>query len=256
LILGNLARRVGNELYKFAFPVYRPLYSAFKTYADRAERDLLQQRVTSGSVVVDAGANIGIYSKFLAHCVGHQGVIHSFEPDATNFVRLHSALGHASNVRLNQCALSDRTGQSTLYVSDTLNVDHRVYPTQGDPRDSVAIRSVRLDDYFRPGERVDLIKMDIQGFELHALRGAERVLADNPAIKLLLEFWPYGLKCAGSSGEELLRFLRNNRFRCFRLTNGLLVPCPETAANPDDPADYVNLFARRPGRSTTSRVAI
>ena len=63
---------------------------------------------------------------------------------------------------------------------------------------------IALDDYFKPGERVDLIKMDIQGYELHALRGANRVLADNPDIKLLLEFWPYGLKQAGANWVELI----------------------------------------------------
>ena len=73
-------------------------------------------------------------------------------------------------VRLNQLALSDRTGESVLYTSDNLNVDHRAYQTAGEPRKSVAIHSVRLDDYCMPEERVDFIKMDIQGFELHALR--------------------------------------------------------------------------------------
>ena len=71
------------------------------------------------------------------------------------------------------------------------------YLPEGDSRHRCQIEMIALDDYFKPGQRVDLIKMDIQGYELHALRGASRVLADNPGIKLLLEFWPYGLKQAG-----------------------------------------------------------
>jgi FkbM family methyltransferase len=240
----NFVRRLGNELYKFAFPIYRPLYSAIKKYADRAERDLLLRHIKPGSVIVDAGANIGIYSKFLSTCVGFNGVVHSFEPDVTNFARLHAALCATSNVRLNQLALSDQTGESVLYISDNLNVDHRAYQTDGEPRRGVAIHSVRLDDYFKPGERVDFIKMDIQGFELHALRGADRVLADNPTIRLLLEFWPYGLKRAGVSGEDLLGFLRDKGFRCFAVTNGSLSPCPEPWENSDDPSRYFNLFAQ------------
>ena len=113
----HLARRFGNELYKFAFPIYRPLYSVFKSYADRAERRLLARNLGDGSVVVDAGANIGVYSEFLSKCVGSTGVVHSFEPDPDNFARLHSALCNVPNVRLNQLALSDKAGESLLYVS-------------------------------------------------------------------------------------------------------------------------------------------
>ena len=46
--------------------------------------------------------------------------------------------------------------------------------------------------------------MDIQGYELHALRGAQRVLQENPDINLLLEFWPAGLAQAGVGWEELV----------------------------------------------------
>jgi FkbM family methyltransferase len=243
-LANSLTRRIGNGLYRLAFPIYRPLYGAFKTYADRAERTVLARYLSPGCVVVDGGANIGIYSRFLAKCVGPSGGVHSFEPSPDNFARLSVASAKFPNVRLNQLALSDKTGESALYISDDLNVDHRAYETDGEPRRIVAIRSIRLDDYFKPGERVDFIKLDIQGFELHALRGGDRTLADNPAIRLLLEFWPYGLKCAGASGEDLLGFLREKGFHCFTVTNGGLSPCPKPWGNPDDPADYFNLFAQ------------
>ena len=74
-------------------------------------------------------------------------------------------------------------GESILYLSEELNVDHRAYLTEGDSRHSEPIEMITLDDYFKPGEHVDLIKMDMQGYELHALQGANRVLADNPGHK-------------------------------------------------------------------------
>ena len=77
--------------------------------------ELLARNLGDGSVVVDAGANIGIYSEFLSKCVGPTGVVHSFEPDPDNFARLRAALSHAPNVRLNQLAVSDKTGESILY---------------------------------------------------------------------------------------------------------------------------------------------
>lgn len=101
---------------------------------------------------------------------------------------------------------------------------------------------VALDDYFKPGQRVDFIKMDIQGYELHALRGAGRVLADNPAAKLLLEFWPYGLKQAGTNWVELVEALRGKNMRVSEITMGGLVPLRCDAIR--ETADcYVNLFA-------------
>lgn len=142
-------------------------------------------------MVVDAGANIGIYWEFLAKCVGPKGRVHSFEPDPNNFKHLHYLLAKFPNVVVNELAVGDTTGQSILYVSDKLNVDHRAYLTEGEARRSTPIKSITLDDYFAPGSRVDFIKMDVQGFELRALRDAERVLQDNAEIKLLLEVRPF-----------------------------------------------------------------
>ncbi len=241
----NFGRRIGNELYKSAFPIYQPLYRAFKSHADRAERQLLERHLSAGDVVVDAGANIGIYSKFLAKCVGPTGIVHSFEPSPDNFRRLRGATGACSNVRANQLAVSDKTGESILYISDKLNVDHRAYPTEGEARRTLSIQSIKLDDYFKPRERVDFIKMDVQGFELRALRGAERVLADNPKAKLLVELWPYGLHQAGDSSEALMSFLMDHQLAAFAIKGSDLVKCDLSTANPGDPTSYANLFIQR-----------
>jgi FkbM family methyltransferase len=241
----NLGRRIGNQLYKAAFPIYRPLYSAFKAYADREERQLLRRHLSEGCVVADVGANIGVYSKFFAQCVGPTGRVHSFEPSLENFARLRQTIATFSNVRVNQLAVSDTTGESLLYVSEELNVDHRSYPTEGEARKAVSIRSTRLDDYFRSGERVDLIKMDIQGYELHALRGAERVLSENARVKLLIEFWPYGLRQAGASAEALITFVRDQGFSLFLPQGNQMTRCDHPVADASDPAIYLNLFAQK-----------
>src|SRR5437660_10399664 len=129
-----------------------------------------------------------------------------------------------ANVRLAQAAVGECSGRSKLYVSDKLNVDHRTYATEGDSRRAVPIDIVALDDYFKPGQRVDLIKMDIQGYELHALRGAKRVLADNPNARLLLEFWPYGLKQAGANWVDLIVALEQKSMVVRQVTRQGLIP--------------------------------
>jgi FkbM family methyltransferase len=238
----SFLRNVGNQFYEYAFPIYRPLYAAYKAYTDRAERLLLKRILFPGAVTVDAGANIGIYTAFLARCVGPAGAVYSFEPAAQNFSRLRAATRKFSNVYISQAAVGERTGHSELYLSDSLNVDHRTYVTEPSGRRVVQIEMVALDEYFRPGQRIDLIKMDIQGYELHALRGATRVLADNPAAKLLMELWPYGLKQAGKNWIELIDTLATNNMTVFEITRHGLVPLRRDSIS-EDPECYVNLFA-------------
>jgi len=242
--LVSFIRGIGNQVYHHAFPIYVVCYRAFKAYTDRAERQVLKSTLAEGSIVVDVGANIGTYSQFLSRCVGSTGVVHSFEPSPENFRRLQSATRTLANVHLCQAAVGQSSGKFKLYLSNKLNVDHRTYSTEAESRRSVPVDIVALDDYFKPGERVDLIKMDVQGYELQALRGANRVLADNPSAKLLLELWPYGLKQAGVSWLELLDLLQSKNMSLFQITtNGLT---PFRANSVGQGADwYISLFASR-----------
>lgn len=242
--LVSFLRGVGNKAYHRSFPVYHVLYRAFKAYTDRAERQLLRQMLFAGAVTVDAGANIGIYSRFLSRCVGSTGVVHSFEPSPENFRRLQSATRKLANVRISQAAVGEHSGKSMLYISDKLNVDHRTYITKEDARDAVSIDIVALDDYFKPGQRVDLIKMDIQGYELHALRGATRVLQENPNISLLLEFWPLGLQQAGVHWGELIEMIRMFSMDVSVVRSSGLTPFDARNVQLDT-SWYINLIARR-----------
>lgn len=61
---------LGNQLYRHAYPLYKPLYGLYKALLDRGERAILRRVVRPGMTVVDIGANIGVYSRFLAGLVG------------------------------------------------------------------------------------------------------------------------------------------------------------------------------------------
>jgi FkbM family methyltransferase len=168
--VASVLRRTGNKAYEYAFPIYRPLYGAYKAYGDRAERQLLKKILFPGAVVVDAGANIGIYSQFLSHRVGSSGVVHSFEPSPKNFMRLCSATRKLPNVHVCQAVVGERSGKSTLYISDKLNVDHRAYPTEGDARRALQIKTAKEDGVPVPvprdGTRDPPIKTPCRGSRL------------------------------------------------------------------------------------------
>ena len=240
-----LLYKLGNQFFKRCYPLYRPVYELFKAVSDRGERQLLRETIRPGMTVVDLGANIGIYSLFFASLVGPAGRVYSFEPSPENFSKLAASVRGRSNVVGVPAAAGERSKEMALYLSDSLNVDHRSYATGGEERRSIAIRCVALDDYFPAGTPVDFIKADIQGFELSALEGAKRLLADNPAVKLLLEFSPYLLTASGTSPHALLDFLTSRGFLIKKVgEQGQLEPL-EAADFTVAETVYCNIFAAR-----------
>jgi FkbM family methyltransferase len=242
----SLSIKLGNFLYRRAFPLYRPLYGCFKRRSDAAELALLREHVKAGQVVLDIGANIGFYAEILSGLVGQNGRVHCFEPDRKNFSYLKQAIEGLPNVSANNRAVGPKTDTLKIYTSKNLNVDHRTY--EPDDYDEVLeIEAVSIDDYVKGG-KVDFIKMDIQGFEMQAVSGMERTLADNSKIQLISEFWPYGLRAAGSSTSEYYDFLCARGFRCFLLKDRsleVLTPAMVKSLDPLGSEQYFNIFASR-----------
>jgi FkbM family methyltransferase len=195
-------------------------------------------------IVADVGANIGIYTEFFGNIVGSGGEVHAFEPHPVNFRLLSNALSSFDRIFLNQSAVGGDDQDIFLYISRSLNVDHRTYE-HSEERDKILVPCVTLDDYFNDGKSVDFIKIDIQGYEYHALSGMTRVLHDNNQLKILMEYFPYGLEASGCSGSILRTFLMERGFLLYSITSkGNLL-----ALNGREPRlnslGYANIFAQR-----------
>lgn len=236
---------LANKLYEHCYPAYYPLYSAWKAYSDRAERKQLDQVLRPGMTVADVGANIGIYTQFFSMRLGQQGQVHAFEPGPVNFTRLQENTRHLSNASLNHAAVGESNGTIKLFISDELNVDHRTFDS-GEGRDSIDVPMVSLDNYFSPGQSVDLIKLDVQGYEMSVLLGAQRILADNPDIKILMEYWPYGLKQASVEPSRVIDFFKSKGFRIRKISpSGQSDFIDEGRLDPENVNDYCNLLVCR-----------
>lgn len=237
--------QLANKLYEHCYPAYYPMYSAWKAYSDRAERKLLKQILRPGMVVADVGANIGIYTQFFATQLGSNGQVHAFEPGPANFEHLQENTRHLSNATLNHAAVGEHNGTIKLFISDELNVDHRTFDS-GEGRGSIDVPVVSLDEYFSPGQQVDLIKLDVQGYEMSVLLGAQRILSENAGVKILMEFWPYGLKQASVAPSAVLDFFKARGFRVQQISHsGESEFVDADRLNPDNVNDYCNLLIRR-----------
>jgi FkbM family methyltransferase len=211
----QISIRIGNRLYQRFFPLYKLLYPVFKKRQDAAEIALIQRLVRPRSHVLDIGANIGFYTLLLSDLIGFDGHVHAFEPDATNFKHLSAMAGHRNNVTLVPKAVSDRSEKLLIYTSPKLNVDHRTYKFE-DYKQAIAVDGVSIDDYLgEKRSRIDFIKMDIQGYELNALRGMERTIAANPEMVILSEFWPYGFQQCGTSASLVYDYIRSLHFEIW-----------------------------------------
>lgn len=227
---GKLSLQIGNWLYKNAFPVYNMVYPVFKKRQDRHEIEFISKTLQPGSVVLDIGANIGFYTRILSNLTGPKGKVIAFEPDAANFARLQQNTRLLGNVSVHQLAVSSSNESLKIYHSKELNVDHRTYPVD-DYASITEIAATTIDSFLEPGTRIDFIKMDIQGFEIEALKGMKNTIANNN-VRMIMEFWPYGLRKAGKSVSELVALLDEYNLE-YRLTE------KEGSFNPADD-DYEN----------------
>ena len=177
------------------------------------ETQLVANLLKPGDVFVDIGANIGYFTLLASTSVGPAGRVFAFEPEPRNFALLckNSQVNHCSNVRCEAKAVTNVNQPLEIHLSSFNFGDHRIFASHDDEeynrgrqRTRTRIEGIALDSYLPPGSRVDFIKMDIQGAEYFAIQGMKRVLTDNPAVMLLIEFWPHGLREAGVEPSALL----------------------------------------------------
>ena len=230
--------KVANKFYKHFFSLYKPLYFFYKKISDKKIIAWLSKQIQPGMKVVDVGGNIGFYSILFSRLVGGHGVVHVFEPAAVNFKHLKANTKGLKNVVINNYAVAERSGMICLFRSDELNVDHQTYDI-GENRNSNEVPCIALDDYFHNNECADFIKIDIQGYEYHALLGMKETIKRSHSIVIFSEFWPYGLRKAGVDPNEYLALLKELGFelKFWRYPEG--IDYPEKI---DDKNFYTNIY--------------
>ena len=175
----------------------------------------LKRLLPPDGVFIDVGANIGTFTLVAARRAV-RGQVHAFEPSAHHFGRLaHNVeLNDFKNVVLNRKGLYDQPGEAVLFLpsqaGEMNNSGAASLYTSGleETRQvSEAVSLIRLDDYVRERslERVDIIKIDIEGAELKALEGARETIARfRPLVFMELDL--ENLKRAERSPEEVLQY--------------------------------------------------
>ena len=132
---------------------------------------------------LDIGANSGFYSVMFAVKNLAERII-AFEPDPDNYARLMmnvNANALAGRIETVQLALGDAASEVTLYQGARTNLGEStiVVPEQTPQEVVFRVRQARFDDLYAISGKTLIVKMDVEGYEFHALAGFERTLRDN-----------------------------------------------------------------------------
>lgn len=215
---------------------------------DESVARVLMDAVGPGATVVDVGANIGYFSLLAASRVGPAGQVLSIEPTQRNLGRL------CEHLWMNQCSqvavLSVAAGRRTDWASINFPTYNNAGAATLRPMSTVQSQRamvVALDDVFeRHGLVPDFIKIDVEGFELEALRGMERTLQGHGPV-VVCELTDAFLREVGQSATELVQFMEGLGYACLSIMDGRHGPVGTlfSAAAGNVPEDQVDVVFRR-----------
>jgi FkbM family methyltransferase len=205
--------------------------------------ELFERELAPGMVVVDLGANIGYYSLLAAARIGAEGQVFAFEPAPENIALFERSIAanRFEQVTLVPKACSDVTGPVQLHLSQAGKGLHTI-GTPGDGWAAIEVECVRLDDFFVGAElEIDLMKIDIEGAEMRALDGMQRILAGSRKLRILTEVNPTALSANATDAEAYIRRLMGQGFEI----NAVVDEAAGEVLRPDL-AELLRMCARRP----------
>lgn len=209
------------------------------------EAYLFSQLVKPGMTVVDAGANIGQYTLLAATILGARGTVHSFEPIPNTFLQLSENVRANTlfNVHLNQAGLWQKSMPIRLGLASDMAQNCGAYSVGvRDQETAVDAIAVALDDYAeqRNIQRIDFIKMDIEGAEHAALLGMQKIInRDHPVF--LMELNPVALERLGYNTKDLWHLMVETfGYTVYRVDSEACVPIQSLAGIPQSNLIFVH----------------
>ena len=164
-------------MHKFESLIRTPLIYAFFANLRKApnfEKILYLRHVKKGFTVFDIGANKGYFTKIFSIIVGQSGEVHSFEPVKETYTNLiGNCKGIKNNIKMNNCAVGKKKGEA-LISYDPKDSEKAKIEKQGSRSAKLQkVYMTSIDEYIDEEniQRLDFIKIDVEGHELEVLQG-------------------------------------------------------------------------------------
>lgn len=205
-------------------------------------RRFIKTMVKPGMICVDVGANVGFHAFMMSELVGASGHVYAIEPNSENcrMILLSQAENQTQNMTLVPVALSDSLGAVPFSPAIGSNGGF-IYNVDGNPvrhPNCTVVPTVRLDDLIK-FDRLDFIKIDVEGAEPLALAGASKLIKKHRPV-ITSEFSAAMMEgISGVLGADYLRTRMEDGYRAFTL--GLSGPFEEIL----DPSEFMNNWPDR-----------
>lgn len=197
-------------------------YLPFMGLFERTEMKLVAHLLRPGMKVIDAGANIGVYSLLAAQCIGSEGKIWAFEPSESTYGLFldNLALNNVSTVKANRLALGDVRGQLTLRAQNGFGdlyryLDYSGHASAGDRIETVEVST--LDEFAAANgiDTIDFFKIDVEGGEYRLIKGSEQLLSRSPNVVVMVEIEEDWCLRNGHRVEDCFELLKSLGFTLY-----------------------------------------
>lgn len=223
----NILNYFKRRILSFANPSKPAAYAE----VERAEQIFYLEYLREGMTVFDVGANVGELTLLFSRFAAANGIVYAFEASRAAFERLEIVCRAAKrhNVVLNHLALADKKGLIQLHIYDD---DYSSFNSQAvrplkdyglniEPVGIEEISATTIDDYCEEHgiERIDLLKIDVEGAELQVMKGARRMLKSGRVKCMTFEFGQTTFDM-GNHPEEIEEYLKEMNYKVRNIVKG------------------------------------
>ena len=185
----------------------------------------LERTLKPGMVMIDVGANMGLYTLFAARCVGQSGSILAVEPSSREFQRLqmNMRLNRLANIHAVQAAAYNHAGEADLRVAAVQNAGHNTLGQFGyegvDTARFERVHLICLDDLIHQSNllRVDVVKIDTEGAERFVLEGAQATIQRFHPL-FLIELSDRMLQHQSSDTAQIVAFFKQHGYTLYEFS--------------------------------------
>lgn len=177
--------------------------------------DTIEKYLKQGDIFIDIGANIGQHSMFAASIVGNTGKVYSFEPIPRIYNQLLDSV-HLNNfdniVEVHNIALGEKNDKKTLHISSKNVGGSSLVEISGDEK--IQVKITPGDNIISQLQKIDLIKIDVEGYEYETLSGIQVTLKRYKPI-IIMEFNGESYIRNGNRGDKIISLLNNLEYSLY-----------------------------------------